>query len=161
MRKVKVALDCDISHRIVGALESLYADRGFEFVAVDKLVPAASTDDHWAAAFKRFGGEVTLSADTQIAVKPHKVLSFIDNGFQSFFLQSPWSRSRGHVKAAHVTFWWPTVERKIAEGLKGRCWRVPCAVSKDSELRLKDCELEELKIPHDVLEKARRAESGK
>lgn len=89
MRKVKVALDCDISHRIVGALESLYADRGFEFVAVDKLVPAASTDDHWAAAFKRFGGEVTLSADTQIAVKPHKVLSFIDNGFQSFFLQSP------------------------------------------------------------------------
>jgi PIN like domain len=94
--RLKVALDCDIPAKIAPVLNSLYGYRGFDFYPTTEFAPANATDDHWADAFKRFGGHVTLSADGQIAYKPHKVLALIDNDFMSFFFAAPWQSSPGY-----------------------------------------------------------------
>lgn len=161
MRRLKVALDCDVPDRIAPVLNSLYGHKGFEFYPVTEFAAGSSSDDHWADAFKRFGGHVTLSADGQIAYKPHKALAFIDNGFMSFFFATPWQQSPGHVKAAHAIYWWPAIEHKIAEGELGKCWRIPCelkmANDRLADLRLTPCGLEALVIPAHVLDAARIA----
>lgn len=165
MKRLRVALDCDVPDRLAPVLNSLYGDKGFEFFPVTAFAAANSSDDHWADAFKRFGGHITLSGDAQIAYKPHKVLSFIDNGFMSFFFASPWHRSPGYVKAAHTVYWWPAIAEKASHQETGRCWRVPCelkiAVTRFVDLRLAPAELEPLVIPEHVLEaaRARRAAS--
>jgi PIN like domain len=159
VKRLRVALDCDVPDRLAPVLNSLYGDKGFEFFPVTAFAAANSSDDHWADAFKRFGGHITLSGDAQIAYKPHKVLSFIDNGFMSFFFASPWHRSPGYVKAAHTIYWWPTIAQKAAAGETGRCWRVPCdlknAADRFTDLRLVPGELEALVIPDHVLQEAR------
>lgn len=160
MRRIKVAIDCDISHRLAAVLDALYGHLGFEFTHVKDFADPASPDDFWADVFGRFGGEVTLSADGQIAYKPHKVLSFIDNGFIAFFAATPWQHMPGHLKAAHLAHAWPAIEAKIREGEKGRCWRIPCVTKivdgKHSDLHLSPVSLEPLVIPEDVLQSARQ-----
>src|SRR6185437_2874980 len=104
--RIKVALDCDISHRLAAVLTDLYGDRGFEFQHVSSFAAAPSEDEIWADAFKRFGGHVVISADGQIAYKPHKAIAFIDNSFMSFFLASPWQHMKGHLEAAHLVHAW-------------------------------------------------------
>ena len=90
MKRVRVALDCDVpAVSSAPALDHLYGYKGFDFFPVTEFAPGTSSDDHWADAFRRFGGHVTLSADTQIAYKPHKVLAFIDNGFYVILLCFP------------------------------------------------------------------------
>ena len=164
-RRLKVALDCDVPERLASVFNSLYGHRGFEFFPVTEFAPGNSTDDHWADAFKRFGGHVTLSGDGQIAYKPHKALAFIDNGFISFFFATPWQRTLGHVKAAHAVYWWPIIERQILLGPRGRCWRIPCdlkmANNRLLDLRLVPGELESLVIPEEVLEQARHERAMK
>lgn len=159
MKRLRVALDCDVPERIAPVLNELYGYRGFEFFPVTEFAPGSSSDDHWADAFKRFGGHVTVSADSQIAYKPHKVLAFIDNGFMSFFFSSPWQQSPGEVKAAHAVYWWPIIEAKILLGEIGRCWRIPCEMrpvnGRFVDVRLTPGELEALVIPEEVLAKAR------
>ena len=154
MRRLKVALDCDISIRMAAVLGPLYGDRGFEFVHVSEFVPSDTRDEHWADAFKRFGGYISVSADRNIATKPHKALAFIDNRFIAFFMASAWSRMHGHLKAAHLAYWWPAMEATIREDKRGVCWQVPCEV-KDRDLMLYEVKLRQLRIPDDVLEQAR------
>lgn len=159
MTRIRVTLDCDISHRMTTVFQALHGHRGFEFSHVTEFAPAASTDDHWADAFKRFGGHVVLSGDGQIAYKPHKVLSFIDNGFISFFPASPWHHLRSNLQAAFLVYHWPVLEAKIREGNRGSCWRIPCSAKlidgKLVDLRLIPVSLEPLVIPKNVLQKAR------
>lgn len=136
-------------------LDSLYGHHGFEFHHVTKIVPPSTEDEHWADAFRRFGGAVVISADKQIAIRPHKALAFIDNGLIAFFMCAPWSQMAGHEKAAHLTSWWPQIEQINANRELGRCWLVPCERHK-GVLRLSQGELKELKIPSQVLEEARK-----
>lgn len=165
MSKIKIAVDCDIPVRAAAVLESMYGENGFEFYHVSKLVPPASSDDFWADALKRFGGHVALSGDGQIAYRPHKALAFIDNGFISFFVASPWHHMGGPGKVAHLIFHWPFIEAKIREGQQGTCWRVPCdakrAKGKIEHLRLRKTDLLALEIPKHVLEAARKAKAAK
>jgi hypothetical protein len=143
-------------------LENLYGHRGFEFIHVTTFAAASSGDDFWADAFKRFGGHVTLSGDGRIAYKPHQAIAFLDNGFLAFFCDSPWSEMPGHLKAAHLAFWWPTIEEKIREGDASCCWRIPCEAKRGADnrrfdLRLTLAQIHPLRIPADVIEKAREA----
>lgn len=155
MRRIKVAIDCDVSRRWVSVLTSAYGDRGYEFVHVRDLVPARHEDEHWANAFVRFGGNVTISGDVGIAKKPHKQVAFIDNGLACFFLQPPWSAAPGKVKLAHLVYWWPAIEDKISQGAEGQCWQVPFEY-RSQILRLRSLEFNHLKVPDEVLEKVRR-----
>jgi hypothetical protein len=161
--RLKVALDCDVPDRLAPVLNSLYGHKGFEFFPVTEFADGDSSDDHWADAFKRFGGKITISGDAQIAYKPHKVLAFIDNGFMSFFFSSPWHQAPGHVKASHAIYWWPIIQQRILLGPPGRCWRIPSEIravkGRLIDVRLAPGELEALVIPDHVLEQA-RAERG-
>lgn len=149
MRRIKVAVDCNMSRRAAGMLEALYGEQGYEFVMVADLVPPGTRDEHWADVFKRFGGQVVLSGDPRIGYRPHQARAFIANGFVSFFLAAPWSELPGHVKSAHLAYWWPAIHAKILEGPAGRNWRVPCA-GKRAVLRLAPAALEPLVVPDDA-----------
>lgn len=63
----------------------------------------------------------------------------------------------GHEKAAHLTYWWPQIERVIADRQLGRCWLVP--ERREGVLRLSHGQIKELKIPTSVLEAARQNRS--
>lgn len=161
MRRIKVAIDCDISPRLVPVLEGLYGHLGFKFIHVTSFAPPRTEDEHWAVIFKRRGGRITISADERIATTPHKALAFIDNGFISFFMGRPWHYLGGALSAAHIAHAWPLMATKFGEGQRGRCWRVPCSARKVDDryvdLRLSPFEFEPLVIPYDVLENARRS----
>lgn len=159
MKRLKVALDCDVSPRMKPVLGELFGDRGFEFVHVTDFALAPTDDEIWADAFKRFGGSVVLSANKKIGAKPHQAIAFIENGFASFFMLGKWSKMGGHMKAAHLAFWWPTIEEKVRSGAGGRCFKVPCD-ERAGALTLCKCELEEMKIPEAVLAEAKKAKSA-
>lgn len=159
MKRLKVALDCDVSPRLKPVLQELYADRGFEFVNVTDFALASTEDEIWADAFKLFGGSIVISGDKKIAQKPHQALAFMQNGFASFFMSRKWSSMRGHLKVAHLAFWWPAIEKKIREGAEGRCFRVPCD-ERRGKLTLLECELFEMTIPEAVLEQVRKAKAS-
>lgn len=156
MKNIKVAIDCDVSRRWVSVLTSAYGDRGYEFVYVRDLVPAKHEDEHWANVFVRIGGTATISGDSAIAKKPHKQVAFIDNGLACFFLQPPWSAAPGRVKLAHLVYWWPAIEEKITQDARGQCWQVPFEF-RSQVLRLRPRNLKHLRVPDDVLTRARQA----
>jgi hypothetical protein len=57
--RTKVALDFNISQRMVGALDALYGHLGFEFMHLEKLVAGNTSDPVWADKYKRFGGRMS------------------------------------------------------------------------------------------------------
>ena len=77
-----------------------FGDQGFEFIYESDFAPADAPDEHWAVAFKRFGGRIVHSADKNIAKKPHQIMAFKENGLICFFLESRWSSSTAvHIKS--------------------------------------------------------------
>lgn len=150
MKRTKVALDCDIPEALAPMLDAAFNRRGFEFVPVGKIVPPRTADETWAPVFKRFGGEITLSADKNIIKKPHKALAFLQNGFKAFFMPPHWSNAPGQVKLAHLVYWWPEIAKHAVTCATGSCWQVPLDY-RDGVLRLGPDEFKELKIPDDVL----------
>jgi hypothetical protein len=151
----RVALDFNVSHRLVGALNELYGHNGFEFMHVSKMVPPKTEDTVWADRYKRFGGRIVISGDCRIAYRPHEAVAFVDNGFVSFFPEKDWSRLRAAARSAFLVYWWPRMAQTAQACSDGCCWRLPCVV-RGGELRLKDCEPEPLVIPDQVLADARR-----
>jgi hypothetical protein len=154
---VRVAIDFNCTPRMVGALDAFYGHRGFQFL--QSLVPGRTDDDIWADAFKKFGGHAVLSGDCKIAYKPHLAIAFIDNGFISFFPDGEWSRLKGHMRNAVMVHAWPMIEEKIALGILGTCWRIPCKFV-NGELRITAEPLEKLEIPDEVLEEARHKKAA-
>lgn len=137
-------------------LNASFGRRGFEFVHVSRIVPPGTEDEVWADVFRGSGGQITISADKNIAKKPHKVVAFIDNGFKSFFMQPPWSQAPGKVKLAHLTYWWHNISTFYETCDPGCCWQVPFDY-RDEVLRLSSSPLKALKVPDQVLAKARTA----
>lgn len=74
MKRTKVALDANLPPRFVRMLQSGFGDQGYEFLWEPNFAPAEAADESWAASFSRFGGEVVLSADKNIARRPHQIL---------------------------------------------------------------------------------------
>lgn len=152
MSKIKVALDFCLSRRLVGALDHLYGDSGYEFLHLSKIVPNTSSDQVWADAYRRFGGRIVLSGDSRIAYRPHQALAFQANGLVSFFPDGSWGQLRGHEKSAFMIYWWPAIELKAQSAPDGTSWRLPCN-SKKGDLRLVGSDLIPLVIPDEVLKK--------
>lgn len=154
MSRVRVALDSNLSPRLVGVLESMYGHKGYEFTHVDDLVPAGTGDTIWADVFKKFGGRIVLSGDYRIATRPHEAIAFIDNGFTAFFPDQHWPKLRSNGQAAFLVHHWPEIEAAInSEGI-GTCWRMKTKMNA-SGIILGKIELERLQIPDEVLNVAR------
>ena len=154
MSRTKVAIDFNISPRIVGALDSLYGHQGFEFLHLQQFVAGNTPDVVWADSYKRFGGRLVISGDTNIAYRPHEAIAFIDNELISFFPSESWSGLKMAAKSALLIYYWPLIAKKIESIDFGSCWKMPVFIQ-NGELRLKECDFSSLEIPNHVLDSAR------
>jgi len=75
----------NIPPRAVRTLHSAYGDQGYEFICQHEFAPTTADDELWAAAFRRRSGTVIISADKNIARRPHQILAFQDNNLICFF----------------------------------------------------------------------------
>lgn len=160
MTRIRVALDCCLSERLVDVMNGLYGDDGFEFLHVAKLVPARTKDVNWADVYKRFRGQLVISGDYRIAYRPHEAVAFIDNGFVCFFPCKGWGTLHGHEQAAILIHQWPHIRTIAAEQPKPGCWRFHFE-GKRGGLKLVDQPLTKLEIPDAVLNQTPRRVSGR
>lgn len=147
---MKIAIDADIPIKAYRALQVVYGSDETEFVYIPELVPANTQDEFWADEFRRVGGRITISADRNIAKRPHQILAFQQNELICFFLSSRWSETRLNVKAAHLIYWWPMIEKKIEESSVGDVWQIPAGFTGG--------DMKNLRIPDDAI--ARLAREG-
>jgi hypothetical protein len=156
VKRVRVALDVNVARRIVTLLRAGFHDQGFEFMWEPEFAPHDATDEYWLDVFQKFGGEIVLSADKNIARRPHQMLAFRDTALKGFFFTRNWSQKPLRVQAAHAVFWWPRIARKASLCKPGEAFWVP-SVIQDKEFR-------EVKLPSkSQIEKAakpRRKKSG-
>jgi hypothetical protein len=130
----------------------LYGDRGFEFIHVTQMGLATAEDEVWANAFMKFGGKIAISADRNIAKKPHKLLAFSESKLKAYFMLNPWSRQKLNYKAAHLVYWWSAIEKHLSVCVEGECWEVPFAI--------KGAEFKPLKVPDVVIQKILASKAG-
>lgn len=146
--KRKVAVDEDVSRRIATMLNAGYGDKGYEFVFIADLTGHGAEDEFWAERFKRFGGEIVLSADKNIAKNPYKLKAFQDNDLICFFMQPLWSNRPGHYKLAHAVYWWHWIDKYLVSCQPKDCWQVPLPLNGS------DAEFKKLQVPDDVMRAA-------
>jgi len=128
VKRTKVALDVNIPLRLVRMLNSGFQDQGFEFIWEPEFANAADPDEHWAVAFRRFGGEVVISGDKNIAKRPHQILAFQDNDLICFFCEHTWASQDMTFKCAHLLMWWTRIQAALATAKPKDCWWVPMAL---------------------------------
>lgn len=110
-------------------LNTGFGTQGFEFLYEREFCSASAEDEFWAAAFARFGGAIVISADKNIAKRPHQIMAFKDNGLVCFFFESKWAQMDTAFKAAHIVYWWPRIQSRIESSKRGDCWWVPMPIA--------------------------------
>ena len=149
MKRVKIACDVNIPQRLVRVLQTGFGDQGFEFIWEPEFAAATADDEVWADAFKRFGGQVVLSGDKNIAKRPHQMIAFQDNDFICFFCDRLWNNQDLTFKVAHLVYWWPRIQEKLADSVPRDCWWVPMGI--------RPLPFRKVEIPAHVLQQARKA----
>ena len=149
MKRIKVALDVNIPPRLARLLNTGFGDQGFEFSSVTSFAAGSSADEVWAAAFRRFGGQVVLSGDKHIAKRPHQILAFQENDLICFFCDRRWSSADLSYKVAHIMYWWPAIQAHLDKCKPRDCWWVPMPVSR--------AEFRKVELPTHAAKKARAA----
>ncbi len=134
---------------MVSLLKAGFQDQGYEFFWEPEFAPAKAADEFWADAFRRFGGEIVISADKMIACRPHQIRAFEQNGLKSFFLGRRWQPTTMRYKAAHIMFWWPKIASVALTIPKGQSYWVP--------IELTDKKLKRAEVPDDAATKKRSA----
>jgi hypothetical protein len=134
-------------------LNSGFGDQGFEFVWEPEFAPASSEDEFWAVAFKRFGGQIVISGDKNIAKRPHQIAAFKQNGLISFFMLHGWSCMDLTFKVGHTVAWWPRIQNQLHECHAGDAFWVPMA--------LRNVPFKKVEIPDGVIKKAVAAHAKK
>jgi hypothetical protein len=89
--KRKVTVAEDISRRVAGTLKVAYEDRGYEFIFIPDVAGYGEQDEFWAVKFRRFGGEIVLTADKNISSRPHQLRAFKDDDLICFFMAKRWT----------------------------------------------------------------------
>jgi hypothetical protein len=148
VKRTKVALDANVPERLVRLLNSAFGDQGFEFLHEPSFAAATAEDEVWAAAFRRFGGRIAISADRNIAKRPHQLLAFAENGLISFFLDARWHGHDMSFKAAHLILWWPRIYAHCEGCAPKDCWWVPAT--------LREGKFKKAELPSDVQTRQRR-----
>lgn len=162
MKRIRVALDSNLSGRLVGALDALYGHHGFEFTHISTFSSPRDRDEMWADTYKRFGGKIVISGDSKIAVRPHEAVAFIDNGFISFFPPKAFGEMRGHERAAVILHQFPAMLQIIEREntvVRGSCWRFACQ-GKKGLVRLDNSPIIRVEMPEDVLNTTARRKAG-
>jgi hypothetical protein len=153
VKRVKVALDANIPQRVVRMLNSGFGDQGFEFVWEPDFAPAQSEDEFWATAFRRFGGQITLSADKNIAKRPHQILAFQENKLISFFMLHGWANMDMTFKVGHLVAWWPRIQIHIPQCKAGEAYWVP--------MSMRTIPFKKVELPDGILKKAAESRATK
>jgi hypothetical protein len=109
-------------------LNSGFGDTGYEFVWEPEFALPNADDEFWAVAFRRFGGEVVISGDKNIAKRPHQISAFQQNGLISFFMLKTWANQDLTFQAAHTIAWWPRIQAQLAKSREGDTYWVPMAI---------------------------------
>jgi hypothetical protein len=99
-----------------------------------------------------FGGEVVISADKNIAKRPHQVLAFKDNGLICFFMQRTWASQDMTFKCAHLMCWWMRIMPQLKAMRPRDCHWVPMTWC--------DGPLKEVVLPDALDPKTRRQRSA-
>lgn len=148
MKRTKVALDANIPQRLVRMLTAGFGDQGFEFLWEPNFALANAADEDWATAFRRFGGEVILTGDANIAKRPHQIMAIQGLRLTGFFFHHKWSDQDMAFKAGHLMMWWPRIQAQFANSRPGDCFWVPPG--------LKDVPMKKAELPESVKD-ARKA----
>jgi hypothetical protein len=146
----KVCLDFNISERVGGALNALYAQHGYDFVHLRHLVAHDSEDIFWADAYKQAGGRYVISGDCKIAYKPHEAIAFVENGLVSVFPSENWAGFKLREKAVPLIYYWPTIENCFKSAKTGTNWRLNIKGT-SGHIALGQVDLTRLEIPDHVL----------
>lgn len=125
MKRVRVALDANLPRRLVQLLRAGFNDQGYEFMWEPDFAPSNAQDEFWLDSFARFGGEIVLTADKNIARRPHQLLAFRETKLKGYFFESRWATYDGPYKAAHLMLWWPRIAMHARFSKKGDCVWVP------------------------------------
>jgi hypothetical protein len=147
-----VALDVNMPKRLVRLLNTGFGSQGFEFVYETEFADARDEDGFWATAFRRFGGEVVLSGDKNIAKKPHQIIAFKENELICFFCDKRWGNQDAIYQVAHMMFWWPRIQTHLDDCNARDCWWVPMAI-RDEAFR-------KVELPANVEEAATKARNA-
>ena len=140
MRLRKGALDVNMPERLVRMLNSGFRDQGFEFIWEADFAAKSAADEHWAAAFRRFGGEIIITGDKNIAKRPHQILAFQENELICFFCKHGWATQDLAFKCSHVMTWWIRIQPILQTARPCDCWWIPMA--------LRNVPLEKVNVPH-------------
>jgi hypothetical protein len=143
----KVGCDVNVPHRAVTMLNSGFGDQGYEFIWEPAFASPDAEDEHWAMAFKRFGGEVVITGDKNIAKRLHQILAFKDNNLICFFCKNAWASQDPVFKCAHLLMWWPRIQATLQSAKPKDCWWIPMGLRAGLPL-------EEVRIPNDARQKA-------
>ncbi|MBI1252061.1 MAG: hypothetical protein GC189_11365 [Alphaproteobacteria bacterium] len=120
-----MALDANLPERLVSLLRAAFNDLGYEFMWEPDFAPANAQDEFWLDAFRRFGGEIVLSADKNIARRPHQLLAFREAKLKGFFFNRNWANHHGWYKVAHLMLWFPRIAALAKASRPGDCYWVP------------------------------------
>lgn len=147
MKLRKVALDANIPYRLVAMLNSGFKDQGYEFIWEPKFASPSAKDEHWATIFRRFGGEIVITGDKNIAKRPHQILAFKENDLICFFNTNTWAEHDMTFKCAHTMMWWMRIQPILATAKPRDCWWLP--------MSLRDGTPKEVRIPDGAFKEAR------
>lgn len=129
MTRILIAVDANVPVRLVRLLDAAFGDQGFRFLHEPDFESQAADDEVWAATFRRLGGAIAISADRNIAKRPHQMAAFAESELITFFLDARWHQRDMAYKAAHLILWWPRIWRHSAGCTPRDCWWVPATLA--------------------------------
>lgn len=127
--------DEHLSPKIVRAVSEIALKKGWRFDHIIGSTLCSLQDEDWIESFSKVGGNVIISADRAMLKRPTLIKKISDFGITGVYLPAEWANARRHYQAAHILFWWPSIEKVIEESQKGTAWIVPKGFAPTSELR--------------------------
>jgi hypothetical protein len=152
VKRIKVALDANVPQRLVRMLQSAFGDQGYEFLWEPDFAAANAKDEVWVAKFRRFGGQIAITGDRNIARRPHQIIAFMESDLIGFFFDSNWGEKDLTFKAAHLVMWWPRIQVHLANCKPQDCWWVPTI--------LRNGAFKKVELPGHVKGQAKKTESS-
>ena len=153
MSKIKVAIDENLSPKLAKSLQEMYGHLGYDFMHVKEI--GGGKDEIWAETFNRFGGQLIVSGDINIAKRPHQQAAFVGHGFVCFFPQGHFVQLRPEFQVAYLMHAWKCIHNKLSHIVCGSCWQMP-VVYRENKLSISDREFKEMKVPESILNDCRK-----
>jgi hypothetical protein len=132
---MKIIGDEHLSPKIAQAVREIALRRSWTLEHVIGSVYRSRPDEDWIAAFAQAGGNVIVSADRAMLKRPTLISKISQMGLIGVYLPAEWAEAKRQYQAAHILYWWPTIETVIENSKRGEAWIVPKGFG-TGELRL-------------------------